>query len=152
MRTWTYRPGSIQRQWYIIDAEGLTLGRLATKVASVLRGKHRPQYSPHADCGDHVIVINAGKVHVTGRKEDNKIYYHHTGFIGGIKSINLRDLREKHPERIIENAVRGMLPKNPLGRSMFGKMKVYAGDEHPHTAQQPKVLSLDSSSISVKED
>ncbi|MDX8393237.1 MAG: 50S ribosomal protein L13 [Mariprofundales bacterium] len=152
MRTWTYRPGSIQRQWYIVDAEGLTLGRLATKVASVLRGKHRPQYSPHADCGDHVIVINADKVHVTGRKEDNKIYYHHTGFIGGIKSINLRDLREKHPERIIENAVRGMLPKNPLGRSMFGKMKVYAGSDHPHTAQQPKVLSLDSSSLSVKED
>lgn len=142
MRTWTVRPGDIERKWYIVDAEGAVLGRLATEIARVLRGKHRPQYTPHADCGDHVIVINAEKVRVTGRKEDNKVYYRHTGWVGGLKSIVLKDQRERHPERIIEAAVKGMMPKNPLGRSMFKKLKVYAGTEHPHAAQQPEALTL----------
>ncbi|MDX8411219.1 MAG: 50S ribosomal protein L13 [Mariprofundaceae bacterium] len=140
MRTWTSRPGDIKREWYVIDAKGQTLGRLATRVATVLRGKHRPQYTPHADTGDHVIVLNAQQVSLTGRKEEQKVYYRHSGYPGGIKSTSIKRMREEHPERIIENAVRGMLPKNPLGRSMFGKLKVYAGDSHPHHAQQPKPL------------
>jgi len=143
MRTWTYSPGSVDRDWYIIDANDLVLGRLATRTATILRGKHRPQYSPHADCGDHVIVINAAKVRVTGRKEAQKTYYRHSGYAGGLKSITLEKQRERFPERIIELAVKGMLPKNPLGRAMFKKLKVYAGSDHPHTAQQPKPLSLD---------
>jgi len=141
MRTWTVRPSDIKREWYVIDAKGQTLGRLATRVATVLRGKHRPQYSPHADTGDHVIVLNAQQVNLTGRKEDQKVYYRHTGYPGGIKSSSVKRVRQEHPERIIENAVRGMLPKNPLGRAMFSKLKVYAGDSHPHQAQQPKQLS-----------
>lgn len=143
MRTWTYSPGSVNREWYVIDANDLVLGRLATRAATILRGKHRPQYTPHADCGDHVIVINAAKVRVTGRKENQKVYYRHSGYAGGLKSITLEKQRERFPERIIEAAVKGMLPKNPLGRSMFKKLKVYAGTEHPHTAQQPKTLTLD---------
>ena len=143
MRTWTYRPGSVEREWYVIDASDAVLGRLATRAATVLRGKHRPQYTPHADCGDHVIVINAAKVRVTGRKEEQKTYYRHTGHPGGLKSITLEKQRQQHPERIIEAAVKGMLPKNPLGRAMFKKLKVYAGSEHPHAAQQPKALNLD---------
>ncbi|MDQ6966252.1 MAG: 50S ribosomal protein L13 [Mariprofundaceae bacterium] len=143
MRTWTYSPGSVDRDWYIIDANDLVLGRLATRTATILRGKHRPQYSPHADCGDHVIVINAAKVRVTGRKEAQKTYYRHSGYAGGLKSITLEKQRERFPERIIELAVKGMLPKNPLGRAMFKNLKVYAGSDHPHTAQQPKPLSLD---------
>jgi len=141
MRTWTVRPGDIERDWYVIDAQDAILGRLATKAATILRGKHRPQYSPHADCGDHVIVINADKVRLTGRKEEQKVYYRHTGHPGGIKSTAVKDMREQHPERIIESAVRGMLPKNPLGRKMFLKLKVYAGDQHPHAAQLPKPLT-----------
>jgi len=143
MRTWTYRPGSVNREWYVIDANDVVLGRLATRAATVLRGKHRPQYSPHADCGDHVIVINAAKIRVTGRKELQKVYYRHSGYAGGLKSITLEKQRQQHPERIIEAAIKGMLPKTPLGRSMFKKLKVYAGEDHPHTAQQPKTLSLD---------
>ncbi len=143
MRTWTYRPGSIKRDWYVIDARDLVLGRLATKVASILRGKHRPQYTPHADCGDHVVVINAEKIRVTGRKEVQKVYHRHSGHPGGLKSITLEKQREKHPERIIEAAVKGMLPKNSLGRKIIRKMNVYAGGEHPHAAQQPKRMSLD---------
>ncbi|MDQ6987810.1 MAG: 50S ribosomal protein L13 [Mariprofundaceae bacterium] len=143
MRTWTYRPGSIEREWYIIDANDLILGRLATRAAAVLRGKHRPQYTPHADCGDHVIVINAARVRVTGRKEQQKTYYRHSGYAGGLKSITLEKQRQQYPERIIEAAIKGMLPKNPLGRKIFKKLKVYAGEDHPHTAQQPKSLSLD---------
>ncbi len=143
MRTWTVRPGDIERDWYVIDAQDAILGRLATKAATILRGKHRPQYSPHADCGDHVIVINADKVRLTGRKEEQKVYYRHTGHPGGIKSTALKDMREKHPERIIESAIRGMLPKNPLGRKMYLKLKVYADDQHPHAAQQPKPLNTD---------
>jgi len=143
MRTWTYRPGSIKRDWYVIDARDLVLGRLATKVAGILRGKHRPQYTPHADCGDHVVVINAEKIRVTGRKEVQKVYHRHSGHPGGLKSITLEKQREKHPERIIEAAVKGMLPKNSLGRKIIRKMNVYAGGEHPHAAQQPKRMSLD---------
>jgi len=133
----------VNREWYVIDANDLVLGRLATRAATILRGKHRPQYTPHADCGDHVIVINAAKVKVTGRKEMQKVYYRHSGYAGGLKSITLEKQRERFPERIIEAAVKGMLPKNPLGRSMFKKLKVYAGTDHPHTAQQPKTLTLD---------
>lgn len=142
MRTWTVRPGDIERKWYIVDAQDLVLGRLATQIATVLRGKHRPQYTPHADCGDHVIVINADKVRVTGNKEMQKVYYRHTGHIGGLKSITLEKQRERFPERIIEEAVKGMMPKGPLGRSMLKKLKVYAGSDHPHTAQQPEALNL----------
>ena len=144
MSTWTVRPGDIERKWYVVDANDIVLGRLATQVATVLRGKHRPQYTPHADCGDHVIVINAEKVRVTGKKESDKIYYHHTGFVGGVKSITLEKQRQKHPERIIEAAVKGMMPKGPLGRSMLKKLKVYAGTEHPHAAQQPETMKLSS--------
>jgi len=143
MRTWTVRPGDIERRWFVIDANDAVLGRLATKIATVLRGKHRPQYTPHADCGDHIIVINAEKVRVTGGKEEKKIYHRHTGYIGGLKSTTLGEMRATHPERIIENAVKGMMPKNPLGRAMLGKLKVYAGSEHPHTAQKPQTLNLD---------
>lgn len=144
MNTWTVRPGDIERKWYIVDARDLVLGRLATQIATVLRGKHRPQYTPHADCGDHIIVINAEKIRVTGKKESAKVYHHHTGFVGGLKSITLEKQREKHPERIIEAAVKGMMPKGPLGRSMLKKLKVYAGGEHPHTAQQPETMKLNS--------
>jgi len=143
MRTWTYRPGSIEREWYVIDARDLVLGRLATRVAGILRGKHRPQYSPHVDCGDHVIIINAEKIRVTGRKEAQKNYYRHSQYPGGLKTITLEKQREKHPERIIEAAVKGMLPKNSLGRKIIRKMNIYAGEQHPHVAQQPKILSLD---------
>jgi len=142
MRTWTYRPGSVNREWYVIDANDLVLGRLATRAAAILRGKHRPQFSPHADCGDHVIVINAAKVRVTGHKEAQKTYYRHSGYAGGLKSITLEKQRQQFPQRIIELAIKGMLPKTPLGRSMFKKLKVYAGEDHPHSAQQPKTLSL----------
>jgi large subunit ribosomal protein L13 len=143
MRTWTVRPGDIERNWYVIDASDVVLGRLATKIATILRGKHRPQYTPHADCGDHIIVINAEKVRVTGGKEEKKVYHRHTGYIGGLKSTKLAEMRATHPERIIEFAVKGMMPKNPLGRSMLSKLKVYAGSEHPHGAQKPQTLNLD---------
>lgn len=142
MRTWTVRPGDIERKWYIVDAEDLILGRLSTEIARILRGKHRPQYTPHADCGDHVIVINAEKIKVTGRKEAQKIYYRHSQYPGGLKSITLEKQRERFPERIIELAVKGMMPKNSLGRSMLKKLKVYVGSDHPHTAQQPEILKL----------
>ena len=143
MGTYTVRPGDIERKWFIIDANDLVLGRMATKVASILRGKHRPQYTPHADCGDHVIVINADKVRLTGRKEEQKVYYRHSGYMGGLKETPIEEMRIKHPERIIEFAVKGMLPKNSLGRAMFSKLKVYAGSNHPHAAQQPSPLTID---------
>ena len=143
MRTWTVRPGDIEPDWYVVDANDLVLGRLATKIATILRGKHRPQYTPHADCGDHIIVINAEKVRVTGGKDDKKLYHRHTGYVGGLKTTSLGEMRATHPERIIESAVKGMMPKNPLGRAMLRKLKVYAGSEHPHAAQQPKTLNLD---------
>ncbi len=142
MRTFTAKMKDIEREWFVVDAEGQTLGRLASRIAPILRGKHKPIYTPHMDCGDYVIVINADKVRVTGRKLDQKMYYRHSGYPGGLKSISLRDQLAQHPERVIEAAVKGMLPKNKLGRRMFKKLKVYAGDSHPHQAQQPKPLEL----------
>ncbi len=142
MKTYTARAEDIKQEWFLVNAEGKTLGRLASEIAQVLRGKHKPIYTPHLDCGDVVIVVNAEKVRVTGRKLDQKMYYRHTGYPGGIKSISLRNQLQKHPERVLEAAVRGMLPKNRLGRKMFKKLKVYAGNSHPHQAQQPNVLEL----------
>lgn len=142
MKTYSAKPEDIKREWFLVDAEGKTLGRLASRIAEILRGKHKPLYTPHLDCGDYVIVINADKIRVTGRKLDQKIYYRHSGYPGGLKSITLRDQLQKHPERVLEAAVRGMLPKNRLGRKMFKKLKVYASDSHPHQAQQPKLLEL----------
>jgi len=141
-RTYTAKASDIERDWWIVDATGHTLGRLATQIASVLRGKHKPTFTPHMDCGDHVVVINAHKIQVTGRKLDQKFYYRHSGYAGGLKEISLRDQLKKHPTRVIEFAVRGMLPKNRLGRRMFKKLKVYASDTHPHEAQEPKPLDL----------
>ena len=142
MKTYTPKAKDIERGWYLVNAEGKTLGRLASEIAKVLRGKHKPIYTPHLDCGDYVIVINADKVRVTGRKLDQKMYYRHSGYPGGLKSISLRNQLQKHPERVLEAAVRGMLPKNRLGRKMMRKLKVYAGNSHRHQAQQPKVLEL----------
>lgn len=142
MRTFTAKSAEITHDWYVIDAEGETLGRLASRIAPILKGKHKPIYTPHLDCGDFVIVVNAGKVHVTGHKLDQKMYHRHSGYPGGLKSISLRDQLDRFPERVIEAAVRGMLPKNKLGRRMLKKLKVYAGDAHPHQAQQPKPLEL----------
>ena len=142
MRTFTAKKEEIERDWFVIDAEGQTLGRLASRIAPILKGKHKPTYTPHLDCGDFVIVVNAEKVHVTGRKMDQKFYYRHSGYPGGITSISLRDQLARFPERVLQAAVRGMLPKNKLGRRMIKKLKVYAGDEHPHQAQQPKPLEL----------
>lgn len=136
------KSGSIRGDWYLIDAEGKTLGRLATQIAHRLRGKHKADYSPHVDMGDHLVVVNAGKIRVTGRKLTDKIYYHHTGYIGGIKSIALQKMLNEHPERAIEIAVKGMLPKGPLGRAIFRKLHVFASSDHPHTAQQPKPLEI----------
>jgi large subunit ribosomal protein L13 len=130
----------VQRDWYVIDAQGQTLGRLASRVATLLRGKHKPLYTPHVDCGDYVIVVNAEKVHVTGQKMTQKKYYRHSGYPGGLKEVSLRDQLQKFPDRVIEKAVQGMLPKNRLGRRMFKKLKIYAGPNHPHQAQQPKSL------------
>ena len=142
MKTYTVRKGDIRREWYVVDAQGKILGRLASEIAKILRGKHKPIYVPHLDCGDYVIVVNAEKVRVTGKKLDQKFYYRHSGYPGGLKSINLRDQLQKHPTRVLEAAVRGMLPKNRLGRAMIKKLKLYAGSSHPHQAQQPKVLEL----------
>jgi large subunit ribosomal protein L13 len=142
MRTAFARPGTVRGDWYLVDATGKTLGRLASQIAHRLKGKHKPSYSPHVDMGDHIVVVNAGKVRVTGRKLADKVYYHHTGYIGGIKSIGLAKLLEEHPERAIEIAVKGMLPKSPLGRRMFKKLHVFAGGEHPHRAQQPQPLEI----------
>ena len=142
MKTYTARAEDIEQEWFLVNAEGKTLGRLASEIAQVLRGKHKPIYTPHLDCGDFVIVVNAEKVRVTGRKLDQKMYYRHTGYPGGIKSISLRNQLQQHPERVLQAAVRGMLPRNRLGRKMLKKLKVYAGNSHPHQAQQPKVLEL----------
>ncbi|HIF54369.1 MAG: 50S ribosomal protein L13 [Methylococcales bacterium] len=142
MKTFSAKPAEVRRDWYVIDAEGKTLGRLATEIARRLRGKHKPEYTPHVDTGDYIIVVNAEKIGVTGNKETDKIYYHHTGYIGSLKSVTLGKLRKTFPDRIINKAVEGMLPKNPLGRAMFKKLKVYAGPNHDHQAQQPKVLEL----------
>jgi large subunit ribosomal protein L13 len=142
MTTVFAHPEKVRRDWYVVDASGKTLGRLATQLASRLRGKHKPQYTPHVDTGDHIIVLNAGKIAVTGNKLEDKTYYWHTGAIGGIKSRTLDKMIAEHPERVIELAVKGMLPKNPLGRAMFRKLHVFTGDKHPHAAQQPKPLDL----------
>ena len=142
MKTYSAKPETVKRDWYVVDASGKTLGRLATELARRLRGKHKPEYTPHVDTGDYLVVVNADKVAVTGRKEQNKFYHHHTGYIGSLKTTNLAKLRAKAPERIIEIAVKGMLPKNPLGRAMFRKLKVYAGATHNHAAQTPKVLEI----------
>lgn len=139
MKTYTVKKGDIKREWYVVDAQGRTLGRLASEIAKILRGKHKPIYVPHMDCGDYVIVVNAEKVRLTGRKLDQKFYYRHSGYPGGLKSISLRNQLQKHPTRVLKAAVQGMLPKNRLGRAMIKKLKIYAGDSHPHQAQQPKV-------------
>lgn len=141
-KTFVTKKEEVQRQWYVVDAAGQTLGRLATEVARVLCGKHKPIYSPSVDAGDFIIIINAAKIHVTGRKLDQKIYYRYTGYPGGLRQVKLRNLLAKHPARVIKHAVRGMLPKNRLGRQIFKKLKVYAGPDHPHAAQQPKPLEL----------
>ena len=142
MKTVSMRAEDVRRSWYVVDAENQTLGRLATAIASRLRGKHKPEFTPHVDTGDFVIVVNADKVHVTGNKETGKIYYRHSGYPGGIRGTSLGRMRETHPERIIEKAVKGMLPRNPLGRAMFKKLKVYAGPDHPHAAQKPEPFDL----------
>ncbi|MCY3626522.1 MAG: 50S ribosomal protein L13 [Gammaproteobacteria bacterium] len=142
MKTLSTRPHDVVPEWFVVDAADHTLGRLASLIAVRLRGKHKPQYTPHVDTGDYIVVINAEKIQTTGRKEDEKLYYRHSGYPGGIRSRTLREMRERYPERILEIAVKGMLPKNPLGRKMAKKLKVYRGTEHPHGAQQPKTLEF----------
>ncbi len=142
MKTFSAKPESVKRDWFVIDAQNKTLGRLATEIAARLRGKHKPEYTPHVDTGDYIVVVNAEKVRVTGRKSTDKMYYRHTGFPGGLRSASFDKLVDHKPEMIIELAVKGMLPRNPLGRAMFSKLKVYAGNEHPHAAQQPQPLEL----------
>lgn len=142
MKTFSAKPQNVEQNWLLVDAEGLTLGRMAAEIASRLRGKHKPEYTPHVDTGDFVVVINAEKVVVTGNKAKDKMYHSHSGFPGGIKSMPFGKLIERSPERAIKLAIKGMLPSNPLGRAMYKKLKVYAGNEHPHTAQQPQTLKL----------
>lgn len=142
MKTFTATPSTIKREWCLVDATDKTLGRLATELAFRLRGKHKPEFTPNMDTGDHLVVINAEKIKVTGKKMEDKMYYHHTGYVGNLKSINLAKQLDEHPERVLQAAVKGMLPKNPLGRAMFRKLHVYAGPEHPHQAQQPTQLEL----------
>jgi len=142
MKTYSAKPESVERGWFIVDAQDLILGRLATELARRLRGKHKPEYTPHVDTGDYIVVINAEKIAVTGNKMEDKMYHHHTGHPGGLKSVSLRKVLETHPTRAIESAVKGMLPKNTLGRAMIKKLKIYAGTEHKHEAQQPQPLSL----------
>jgi len=142
MKTFSAKPAEVKRDWYVVDAEGKTLGRLASEVALRLRGKHKPEYTPHVDTGDYIIVVNVEKIGVTGTKEKDKVYYRHTGYIGNMKSVSLSKLRQTYPDRILSTAVKGMLPKNPLGRAMFKKLKIYSGPSHGHQAQQPKVLEI----------
>jgi large subunit ribosomal protein L13 len=142
VKTFSAKPHEVEREWFVVDAQGQTLGRLATHIATLLRGKHKPIFTPHVDCGDYVIVVNADKINVTGQKLDQKIYYRHSGYPGGLKQVTLRRRLQTHPERVIESAVRGMLPKNRLGRKMYKKLKVYAGPNHPHEAQQPTPVEL----------
>lgn len=142
MKTFSAKKGEVPGDWYVVDASGKTLGRLASEVAFRLRGKHKPEYTPHIDTGDHIVVINAEKVRVTGNKLDQKRYYRHSGYPGNMKETRLEDQIDRHPERVIESAVKGMLPRNPLGREMYRKLRVYKGAEHPHAAQQPKTLEL----------
>lgn len=142
MKTLSAKPEAVKRSWYIVDAKGKTLGRLASRIAIILRGKHKAEFTPHVDTGDYVIVINAAEVHVTGRKGDDKIYYRHSQYPGGITQMSFKQLMEKFPDRAISFAIKGMLPKNSLGRAMFSKLKVYAGNEHPHMAQQAETLEV----------
>lgn len=142
MKTISMRAEDVRRSWFVVDAEDKTLGRLATEVATRLRGKHKPEYTPHVDTGDYIVVINAEKIRVTGAKTTDKMYYRHSGYPGGIKGRSFEQMRDSHPERIIEKAVKGMLPRNPLGRAMLKKLKVYAGGEHPHSSQQPEPLEI----------
>lgn len=142
MKTYSAKSETVKRDWYIVDASGKTLGRLAAELAHRLRGKHKPEFTPHVDTGDYIVVINAEQVRVTGNKAKDKIYHHYTGYPGGIKSISFEKLIAKAPEMTIQSAVKGMLPRGPLGRAMFKKLKVYAGDTHPHTAQQPQILNI----------
>ncbi len=142
MTTVSAKPSEVRREWYLVDAKGKTLGRLASEIARRLRGKHKPEYTPHVDTGDYIVVVNAEKIRVTGNKMSNKIYHHHTGYIGNLQSISLEKLLQNAPERVIQTAVKGMLPHNPLGRAMFKKLKVFAGAEHAHQAQQPKPLEI----------
>ncbi len=142
MKTFSANAQTVRREWYVVDATDKVLGRLASEVATRLRGKHKPEYTPHVDTGDHIVIVNADKVRVTGNKAQAKIYYRHSGYPGGIKEISLEEQLQRHPTRVIESAVKGMLPKNSLGRAMFSKLRVYAGPEHEHQAQQPKALEL----------
>ena len=142
MKTYMANPDKIERKWYVVDAEGQTLGRLASEVAKVLRGKNKPVYTPHVDTGDYVIVVNAAKIAVTGKKLEQKIYYHHSDYVGGMKETTLREMLAKKPEKVVELAVKGMLPKGPLGREMYTKLFVYAGPEHKHQAQKPEALTF----------
>ena len=142
MKTFTAKPETVKRDWYVVDATGKTLGRLASELGLRLRGKHKAEYTPHVDTGDYIIVLNADKVAVTGNKRTDKVYYRHTGYVGGLKEATFEEMIARHPERVIEIAVKGMLPKGPLGRAMFRKLKVYAGNEHNHAAQQPQVLDI----------
>lgn len=142
MKSYMASPATIERKWYVVDATGHTLGRLCSEIATVLRGKNKPTYTPHIDTGDYVIVVNADKVKVTGKKMDQKIYYHHSDYVGGMKETTLKEMMSKKPEKVIELAVKGMLPKGPLGRAMYGKLHVYAGPEHEQAAQKPEVLEI----------
>lgn len=142
MKTFNAKAEEVQRDWFVVDAEEKTLGRLASEIAHRLRGKHKAEYTPHVDTGDYIVVVNAEKIRVTGAKASDKIYYNHTGYPGGLKSLSFEKLIEKAPERVLQRAVKGMLPRNPLGRAMFKKLKVYAGPEHPHSAQQPQPLNI----------
>ena len=143
MKTYHAKPGEVEREWLVVDATDMVLGRLATEIAQILKGKRKPQYTPHVDTGDFVIVVNAEKIRLTGKKAETKVYYSHSGYIGGLKEVSFARMLEKHPERIIEKAVKGMLPKNTLGRAMNRKLKVYAGPEHPHAAQKPREITLE---------
>ena len=142
MKTFMASPSTIERKWYVVDAEGMTLGRLASGVAAVLRGKNKPIFTPHIDTGDYVVIINADKIQVTGRKLEQKLYYSHSDYVGGFKSTTLKELLDKKPEKVVELAVKGMLPKGPLGRQMYKKLHVYTGAEHPHASQKPEVLTF----------
>ena len=142
MKTFSAKAHEVRRDWLLVDATDKTLGRLASEIARRLRGKHKPEYTPHVDTGDYIVVVNADKLRVTGRKASDKIYYHHTGYIGNMKSISFEKLQQKAPGRVLEIAVKGMLPKNPLGRAMYRKLKIYAGPDHQHSAQQPKALEI----------
>jgi large subunit ribosomal protein L13 len=144
MKTFSAKPAEVRRDWYLVDASGKTLGRLSTEIARRLRGKHKPEYTPHVDTGDYIVVVNAEKIRVTGNKLKDKMYHHHTGYIGNLKSINLEKLLDEAPERAIQYAVKGMLPKGPLGRQMLGKLRVFAGPEHKHAAQQPIPLDVNA--------